>query len=91
MVLFNDTSLLGYAITELSSNVFNNDVLTGLWILIIFLAVGAMFRIVFSVLAALMIPVVVTLSAYGYIPMAAGFVLIMILGTILAFSFWQSR
>jgi len=91
MVLFNDTSLLGYAITELSSNVFNNDVLTGLWILIILLALGAMFRIVFSVLAALMIPVVVTLSAYGYIPMAAGFVLIMVLGIILAFSFWQSR
>lgn len=89
--MINTTTLFGKVLAGLSQHVFGGEMATGLWLLVLFLGIGSMFKIAFSIILMALFPLTIGLMVAGWLPGAAGFPIIFFMAVILAFSFFQKR
>ncbi len=91
MTLLNTSQVLGLVFYNLNEYVFGADWLTSFWILLVILMIAGLFNIVFSMALLLFIPVTIVLMAYGWMPPAMGAIVFLLVGLVLAWSWWQNR
>jgi len=74
-----------------SKYLFGDDVLVGLWFLLIFFGMIAQFKVEFSLGLAFLVPLIIVFMAKGSISLAIGAIYLFLVAVMLGFSWWQNR
>lgn len=85
--MINDNNFLGQVLNGLVVNIFGSEFLTAIFVLVVFLAIGFIFKISFKISLIMISPILIFFMAEGWISGAVGFVVLFLIAIILAFHF----
>jgi len=87
----NSSTVMGKALNGLVTGIFGSETVVALFLLVLLLGVGALFGLVFQIILIALVPVTVVLYASGWLPGAIAFPLLLFIGVIVAFNFFNRR
>jgi hypothetical protein len=89
MVLLNTSGVIGAIISSITINIIGNELITGLWLLLLLFGIMTAFNITAGIAVVMLIPMTIVLSAYGYVhPVAAG-IIIILSGVLAGYNFFN--
>ena len=87
--MINDSTLIGQVVIGLTS-VFGDKFTAAIFILLFLIALGLIFRIFIGFVLLAIMPVMIVFMANGWISMAVGTPILLLLGGIVAYSFTRT-
>lgn len=86
--MIDTTTTFGLVIYNLTQYVFGSTTVAGLWMVLLLFGVLSAMRIEFIVGVVLLLPITIVMMAYGFVPMIAGGLLLIVSALILAGHFF---